>query len=323
MTITSSFAFPLFGVDQISLHPNGSKLYVTKFDWTVSPMEHKVDIFDTSTGALISQLDDGNLLFPAGICFPGVAAELEAGEILEKTITDGPDVDNDNVPDVVIPINQSVTTKYQWSITYNNPDGPDNVIIKDKLTPVWLITAINENKSGMPVDCGVKAADNNGSGLVKAWRGGQEGKECQSATHLTWEPETDSGAQSISVNVETRRSASGKAKYKPNHCGPFYLNKGVKAYDMDNPGDPIAESNMLCVAAVENPGNDRSADADTDGDGITDIKEACLNPVQTNPCNADSDNDGVEDGEDNCPDAFNPSQDDEDNNNLGDKCQDD
>jgi hypothetical protein len=321
-TIISSFASPLFGVEQIALHPDGSKLYASKFDWTVSPMEHKVDVFDTNTGALISQLDDGNLLFPAGICFPGEATIVE-GEVLEKTLTHGPDEDTDGIPDVVIPINQSVTTKYQWTITYNNPEGPENVIIKDKLTPVWLITEINENGSGLPLDCGVKVAMDNGSGLVKARRGGQEGKKCQSASHLTWEPNTGSSPQSISVDVETRRSASGKAKYKPNHCGPFYLNKGVKAYDMDNPGDPIAESNKLCVAAVKNPGSNRGSTADNDGDGIPDFQEACLNPVQTNPCSADTDNDGVEDGEDNCPDVYNPSQDDEDNNGLGDQCQDD
>ena len=65
----------------------------------------------------------------------------------------------------------------------------------------------------------------------------------------------------ISVNVETRQSPSGKSKYKPKHCGPFHLNKGVKAYDMDNPGEPIAKSNKLCVAAVKNPdANDRWTD---------------------------------------------------------------
>jgi hypothetical protein len=280
---------------------------------------HKIDVFDPNTGALISQMDDGNLLYPAGLCFPGKAVELEPGEVLEKTITDGPDVDGDNVPDVVIPINQPVSTKYQWTIAYNNPEGPDNVIIKDKLTPVWLITKINEKGSDLPLYCGVKTA-NDDAGMVKAWRGGKEDKACESASFLTWEPSSKN--QSISVNVETRQSPSGKAKFKPNHCGPFYLNKGVKAYDMDNPGDPIAESNKLCVAAVKNPGSDRSDTADTDGDGIPDYEEACVNSVQTNPCSADSDNDGVDDGEDNCPDTYNPSQDDADKDGVGDQCQD-
>ncbi len=60
---------------------------------------------------------------------------------------------------------------------------------------------------------------------------------------------------------------------------------------------------------------------DTDGDGIFDLEDNCVNT--SNPGQADSDNDGAGDVCDNCPNDANPNQEDNDNDGLGDLCDDD
>jgi hypothetical protein len=57
---------------------------------------------------------------------------------------------------------------------------------------------------------------------------------------------------------------------------------------------------------------------DTDGDGVPDISDNCLNTV--NPSQLDSDNDGLGDACDNCPTTVNPDQADLDDDGQGDAC---
>ncbi|HKQ62999.1 MAG TPA: spondin domain-containing protein [Candidatus Polarisedimenticolaceae bacterium] len=57
--------------------------------------------------------------------------------------------------------------------------------------------------------------------------------------------------------------------------------------------------------------------ADTDGDGLSNLREAGLG---TNPRNADPDGDGIGDALDNCPNNTNPFQGDFDADGLGDVC---
>lgn len=60
---------------------------------------------------------------------------------------------------------------------------------------------------------------------------------------------------------------------------------------------------------------------DSDGDGIFDLEDNCVNA--SNPSQADADNDGLGDVCDNCPDDPNVNQNDNDNDGIGDVCDDD
>jgi hypothetical protein len=64
------------------------------------------------------------------------------------------------------------------------------------------------------------------------------------------------------------------------------------------PLPPLATSNNLCLAAVEDVNGDGSINfngtGDEDGDGLTDLFESC--DLGTDPCLADTDGDGIDDG---------------------------
>ncbi len=76
-------AFPLaiadticcpFGVEQMALHPNGTKLYVSQ--------PGSLDVFDATTGAALTSIVDASISLPTGVCFSptsisGVAATIE------------------------------------------------------------------------------------------------------------------------------------------------------------------------------------------------------------------------------------------------------
>ena len=59
---------------------------------------------------------------------------------------------------------------------------------------------------------------------------------------------------------------------------------------------------------------------DEDGDGFSDLDEACV--FGSDPCVIDTDNDqdGVPDSVDNCPGVANPEQEDADGDGAGDDC---
>ena len=52
-----------FGVDQMAIHPNGDKLYVSR--------PHGVDVYTASTGILLRSITDAAILEPTGVCLPG------------------------------------------------------------------------------------------------------------------------------------------------------------------------------------------------------------------------------------------------------------
>ena len=127
----------------------------------------------------------------------------------------------------------------------------------------------------------------------------------------------------LRVDVETRLNPGhGKRNidfFSPTSCGTLFLNDGALVFEVDEFGEPlrdpvtgevlppIFESNNLCLAAVKDVDGDgvitRDGSGDEDGDGLTDLEEAC--EIGTDPCVADTDGDGVPDGVD--PDPLDPA----------------
>jgi hypothetical protein len=77
----------------------------------------------------------------------------------------------------------------------------------------------------------------------------------------------------------------------------------------DCPDDPYKVWPGECGCGV--------ADTDSDDDGVPDCLDICPGYDDL----ADADEDGVPDGCDNCPDVYNPEQEDENSNQIGDACE--
>jgi hypothetical protein len=236
---------------------------------------------------------------------------VSSNPFLNKEITSGPDEDLNNEIDIVVEAGQTVPTLYDFKIFNADFEGPP-VLIEDTVPAEWNVKMIEDDGAGLPLDCGESTSFAGDFGTVDVHRGGKVGKKCQSATHIDWEPDPDGGM--ITVWAETR-GPKKNGKFAPTSCGALYLNDGAKAFELDpdtgeplvdelgNRLPPIFESNQLCLAAVEDVNGDgiivRDGSGDEDGDGLTDLEEAC--EIGTDPCNPDTDGDGVEDYEDCAP----------------------
>lgn len=233
---------------------------------------------------------------------------------LKKELTSGPDVDGDGEIDLVVEVGQTVTTQNDFDITYTNQGGPD-VLIVDAAPAQWDVIEIEGDDTDLPVGPGEVANFSNGFGTVDVFRTGK-GAKGKGSTKILWTPDPNGGK--INVVATTReRPSKNNPKFAPASCGPLFLNGGpAQVFEID-PGTgeplrdpdtgeklpPLFESNELCLAAIEDVNADgilvRNGSGDEDGDGLTDLQEAC--ELGTDPCNSDTDGDGVADGADECP----------------------
>ena len=261
----------------------------------ISTVPIKTVIFDTTGGASQNEGFEG---FKAATFPP-----------LSKELTSGPDEDSDGEIDVVVPtltFPDNVLDPYDFTITYVPEDDTD-VLIVDAVPAEWQVEMI-EGVGPNDQKCFVDIPDGEG-GLADAGPGNDKCNREKSATIIEWTPVPTVALSDLNVVVDTRRSPSGKNKFKPTACGPLFLNDGAIVLELPLPtvGDPVVvagPSNSLCLAAVDNPGTgtgDRSATADHDTDTLASFAEACTNVPRSDPCLPDTDGDGVNDNVDNCP----------------------
>jgi hypothetical protein len=232
----------------------------------------------------------------------GVAWPAHAQSI-SKEITAGPDEDGVGGIDVVVETVKSTATEYAFKLTY---DGPVEVLIVDTTPAEWQVTMVG---NFAVVDGFGSGADDAGDGVVEVFPANKKTNN-KSSTKIHWRP--DSVPTELTVQVSTRSRPGKNPKYAPTSCGALYLNDGAEVFELDSEtGEPatdpdtgevlppIATSEALCLAAVEDLGDDGivgDGSGDEDEDGLSDLEEACQ--VGSDPCNEDTDGDGALDGSD-------------------------
>ena len=106
---------PFFGMDQMAVHPDGSKLYVSQ--------PGAVEVYDAISGALLAAITDPGIVNPAGVCFPSA---LIGGIDLEVTRTESID------PAVAGSGPGNLT--YAVTVTNNGPADASGVVVSETLT---------------------------------------------------------------------------------------------------------------------------------------------------------------------------------------------
>ncbi|HYE35531.1 hypothetical protein [Methylocaldum sp.] len=86
LSVPISNTFGFFGIDQMALHPNKAKLYVSEF------FANALNVYDANTGALLTSITDPHIVEPTGVTVAAVtdpcAGPPPAGAIVG---TNGPD----------------------------------------------------------------------------------------------------------------------------------------------------------------------------------------------------------------------------------------
>jgi hypothetical protein len=182
--------------------------------------------------------------------------------------------------DKAVKVGQPESTVYEFTVNYGSTESVP-VLIKDTVPAEWDVELVD---------------DDGGRATATPADGGG------SATKIHWEPRVEGG--SITVRAESRWRPSNR--FAPTSCGSLFLNDGARALELDpSTGKPLhdelgeeipalAESDPICLAAVSDLNGDGKfapdGSGDEDGDGLTDLEEACV--YNTNPCIADTDMDG-------------------------------
>lgn len=114
---------PFFGVDQMAIHPDGSKLYVSQAG--------SLNVYDTSTGALLKAITDPAISQPTGICLSGGCPRPVISDASASPSSLWPP--NHKMVDVTIDYSDSSNcpATCTLSVTSNEPTGgtPDWVVL--------------------------------------------------------------------------------------------------------------------------------------------------------------------------------------------------
>ena len=278
--------------------PSGAHISWTRANFTANSSAQTFCVFDNGGGNcdVLSLCDAGH--------------DPHAVDQTTTVVVADPATLPDGEIDVVVEIEQLVTTAYDFELTYSNATGPDDVLVVDTVPAEWDVTQVGAAVVTGGSSGGPQPDGNGGTGTVDVFNAGK-GNPSKSATKINWLPDTAS-LSTIRVDATTRPSPGKKnVKFAPTSCGALYLNEdGAAAFELDpTTGEPlrdpvtgeklpaILESEGICLAAVFDVNGDsiivRDGSGDEDGDGLTDLAESC--DIGIDPCVADSDFDGLSD----------------------------
>jgi hypothetical protein len=269
----------------------GDELAITQDD--------EILFFDPASGVFNRSIPNAGGITVEGLTFDGALLWLLANDLIGVDPADGS----------VIATIPNAALGETFGGTGITSAGAGQLVLAGTSGNWWLVSSAD----GSVLDSGNNGLDM--FGLTRGVSGIPNDLICEaasankkdngkSATKITCYPETESGMSAIWAMARCHDNKKNK-KCRPTSCGALYLNDGAAAYEVDEAGDllypPIAVSNRLCLAAVEDLGDGLVYDGtgDVDGDGLLDYEEAC--EIGTDPCLADTDGDGVPDGEDACP----------------------
>jgi hypothetical protein len=233
--------------------------------------------------------------YPGGLALAPIA---EPG--LSKELTSGPDVNDDGEIDIVVEVGQTVTTQYDFTLTYNPDVGNPYVVILDTLPAEWQLIEVNGVTSGN--SC-ISGGDNNGgSGTIDVAPANGKCNQQKGATKIEWIPDPNQGNQTLNVVASTRTGKGGPhGLFSPTSCGKLTLNDGAIAYKADEWGELVLDeydnpiilfgpTQSLMLVAVEDlngGGVVPDGSGNEDGDAFTDAEEVL--DIGSDPCSFTND----------------------------------
>ena len=151
------FSFPVasantfFGMDQMVLHPNGTKLYVSQ--------PGALNVYDASTGTLLKSITDSAISQPTGVCLPAAPAQPQCAPPSIDAVSANPAVlwpPNHEMVDVTVGYTASGTCSVACSLSVSSNE-PMNGTGDGNAAPDWQV--MDENHVLLRAERAANGAD--------------------------------------------------------------------------------------------------------------------------------------------------------------------
>lgn len=196
-----------------------------------------------------------------------------------------------------IPVGEVITCTFTVTVTAGPGQDVTDIVVKDTVS------------SDLEVDETTFVATQG-----TATEGARRGNQNKGSTPIEWDVgDLNDASATLSFVAATNLDPGGNQRYTQ-FCEPVELNSGPTAKGTEDNHQVSADGDGIAAKTEQDP----SDPTDTDGDGIFDSCDNCVDDA--NPNQVDTDGDGVGDVCDNCPLDANPDQADADGDGVGAAC---